>query len=501
VPSPAPGAAWQLLNDPFSAQTTAYGLAVFGSQGIAVVGRSSSIAVSADAGVTWSQSSTGHAGYPRAVAFADAQHGYAVGPSWVVTTSDGGMTWSPATTVAGTLTSVAAAGNFVFALGPTTTGITVSTDGGVTWTTEAAGQTAGLGLDAVVADAAGFAAASGSNGTLVRDPATSTWQAPATPPPPGTVALAMTAQPDWQPGNPDLVAVSAAGAAGSDDAGQTFTPLPAPPAAARSAHQMAAGLLDGLSPTLLVGSGAGLLGSLGPLDGMSAPAWSLSDGPLDTDVVGISSGEGSVAYAVTTAGAIARTVSYGRTPAIVAASPTSLTAGGDVELTSTVAIRAPGKLLLERSPAGKPWTVRWSWPLTPPDPGTVADTPLVTTRYRLRFLYNNTTAAVSRTLTVGVRPQIAVAHATLRLRRGDIYRVTGTVFPAHPGRILTVWTDRGGRWHRIGLGGTIRLDNASAFHTRRFGTPVRERYHLQVRMAADASHLAGVSPRVTVIVR
>ena len=501
APTPAPGAAWTKLNDPFPAPATAFGVAAFGDLGVAVVGASPQIAVSTDGGLTWSLHDSGQARYPRAIAFADALHGYAVGPGYVIATTDGGSTWARATTATGTPTSVSAAGDQVVALGPA--GALVSTDGGASWQTEAVGQTDGL--TSVVVDATGFAAASGSAGTLLRTPSdpSALWLTPQTPPPGVTVALTLGRQPSWGSGGPDLVAVSATGAAASDDAGQTFTSLAAPPFAGREAGQLSAALVGPSRPRLVVGTGGGLIESYGPLDGVSTPVWWLESGPLDTDVVGIAAAQGSVAYAVSTTGAVARTVSYGVTPAAIAAKPLSLTAGGGVRLTLAVTVRAPGTLVLERRPAGKAWSamVSWPWSMAPPSLAAVTDEPLLTTSYRLRFLYHGQTTAVSRTVKVGVRPRIAVAHKTLRLRRGAVYQVTGTVFPAHPGAALTVWTDRGGRWHKIGLGGKIRLDAASAFHTRRFGTPYRETYHLRVRMAADSRHLSAASPRVTVIVR
>jgi len=64
-----------------------------------------------------------------------------------------------------------------------------------------------------------------------------------------------------------------------------------------------------------------------------------------------------------------------------------------------------------------------------------------------------------------------------------------------------VWTNRGGHWHQIPLGGTLTLSSGSTFRTRLFGTPLRETYRLQIRMAADADHMAGASTVVKVTIR
>ena len=107
----------------------------------------------------------------------------------------------------------------------------------------------------------------------------------------------------------------------------------------------------------------------------------------------------------------------------------------------------------------------------------------------------------SRAVTVGVRPTIVVNQSSLHLRKGVVYRLTGRVLPAENGALVTVWTNRGGKWHRCATGGRVRLSSRSTFKTRLFGTPNRESYMLQVRMAADRRHLAAVSSLVRVAIR
>ena len=77
---------------------------------------------------------------------------------------------------------------------------------------------------------------------------------------------------------------------------------------------------------------------------------------------------------------------------------------------------------------------------------------------------------------------------------------------APAGRYVEVWSDRVGdrrlgAWHRIRIGWRVPLTDGRTFVTRTFGTPLRETYHLKIRMAGDGQHLAGWSPRITVTVR
>jgi hypothetical protein len=107
---------------------------------------------------------------------------------------------------------------------------------------------------------------------------------------------------------------------------------------------------------------------------------------------------------------------------------------------------------------------------------------------------------------VGVRHKVRVSTTSIRLARASTYRVSGSVAPRKVGGGVEVWTDRAGNnklgsWHRITVGGYVNLVNGTSFTTRSFGTPVRETYHLKIRMAGDSQHLQGWSPRITVTVR
>jgi hypothetical protein len=445
----------------------------------------------------------------QSVAFIDSTHGYAVGPTnHFDETSDGGATWSvpslPTLDPADTFEAVAAAqsGALVSVLGRKS--VLTTTDGGTTWTQEATSGIASYPSAplSIVAGPAGFAAAAGGNDALLTRDTTGAWTAQAAPSSDPVVALA--GAPVWNNGAPDLFAVTATGVSGSANAGATFTALPTPPVPPGGA-QVSAALFGVPQPQLLVGGLSGLLERYVPASSdWVTGAWASDTGPLTGTIVSCATGPGSVAYALSASGRVERTMSSGAAPFSLTASTARVTATGDVGLTAASSIRAPGKLVLEEQPAGGTWQTlvpSWPWSTSPMAPGDVIDEPLSTTRYRLRFVFAGRTAATSAAVTVGVRPEITVAHRSLTLRKGGVYRLAGQIFPAQRGRQVQIWTNRGGAWHRLTLGGTVSLVRGSTFATRRFGTPARETYELQVRMAASAAYLAGASALVKVTVR
>jgi hypothetical protein len=222
-----------------------------------------------------------------------------------------------------------------------------------------------------------------------------------------------------------------------------------------------------------------------------------------------------VCYATTAGGRVERTLSAGADVGMVLRTTPSLdhekygaiiTIGAGVELSGSTTVLAPGVLRLQARPAG---ATAWQT-VASGDPGATTvsgtETPGRTTRYRLRFVFAGTAAATGGTVAVGVRRRVSVPATTYRLSRHDVYRLRGSVEPAAPGRHVEVWTDRVadhrlGPWHRISLGWRVPLADGRTFVTRRFGTPVRETYHLKIRMPPAGRHLAGWSPRITVIVQ
>jgi photosystem II stability/assembly factor-like uncharacterized protein len=504
-PTPTPASSpWALVTNPSPSPASSGAIATFGSAGVAVTGTGGSIAVSTDGGATWAHRSLPDAPV-TSVAFSDATHGWAVGPpDHFDATTDGGATWQAVTMPSGdtdTLEAIAADPSVVCALGQSS--VLTSTDGGTTWSQEATSGIASYPSApfSLVAGPAGFAAAAGGNGAFLTRDATGAWTTQASPSSDSVVALALARAPVWGDGAPDLFAITANAVLGSDDKGASFAALPAP----FGAGQLSAVLLAAPRAQLLVAGSSGLLQRYLPSGSdWATGAWVSDAGPLSGAIVSCAAGPGSVAYALSAAGRVERTMSYGAAPFSLTVDATKVTAGGDVALNASSPIRAPGKLILEDKLAGGTWqslVQPWPWSTNPATPGDVVDEPLVTTQYRLRFVFAGQTAAASTPVSVGVRPEITVARRTLTLHRGAVYRITGQVFPAEPGARVTIWTNRGGTWHKLTLGGSVALVRGSTFATRRFGTPGRESYELQVRIAADANHLSGASSRVSVTVK
>ncbi len=498
--SPAAAAsapAWTKLSDPFPAGVTLRSVATFGTSGVALLGSSSSIAISDDGGTTWKLHPTSGGQALQAIAFANASDGFAVGPpSTILETIDGGATWAadPSTSL-GTFSAVTASVAFVAALDATSITAT-TTPAAPSWAPE---QPLTTPLSSIVAGTAGFAAAAGGGGTIMtRSTAPTTWTAGTLTPPDDIVALALAPAPVWGDGTPDLFAVSASGVQGSDDEGASFSPLPDRPASAGGSTQLSAAYLGGPHPTLLVGGQAGMLERYN-VDGGT---WQADRGVLTGDIVAVAAGRGSVACAISATG-IERTLSYGDPAATLSATPATLTAGNHVHFAVSSPILASGTMILEDRPAGGSWRqlASRSWSTSLPTFPAVSDAPLRTTRYRLRFVYAHQTAMTSPAVTVGVRPAIKVGRTSLTLRKGAVYRLTGRVLPAENGASVSIWTNRGGTWHRCGIGGTVRLSSGSTFKTRLFGTPKRESYQLQVRRAADTLHLAAMSALVKVTIK
>ena len=483
-------------------------IATFGDAGVAVAGTGSTIAVSTDGGATWVQRKL--PAWPvQSVAFSDATHGWAVGPpNNFDATTDGGATWQavsslPTLNPTDTFEAVAASrtGALVSVLGQRS--VLSTTDGGATWTQEATSGIASYPSAplSIVAGPVGFAAAAGGNGALMARDLGGLWSEQSSLSGETVADLALADTPVWGDGTPDLFAITAAGVSGSDDGGATFAALPAPPGSA----QLSAALFGTPNPQLLVGGESGLLERYAPSSSdWSTGIWASDRGPLTGRIASVATGPGSVAYALSTSGRVERTLSGGAAAFALGASTSSVTASGDVSLTAASSIRAPGRLILEAQPAGGKWQTlvpAWPWSTDPAAPGDVVDEPLSTTQYRLRFVFAGHTAATSAPVTVGVRPEVTVARRSVALHKGAVYRLSGQVFPAQVGRTVQIWTNRGGSWHRLKLGGTVSLVHGSAYATRKFGTPARETYKLQVRMAASAAYLAAVSPQVTVTVK
>ena len=435
----------------------------------------------------------------QAVAFSDANHGWAVGPADTIdVTSNGGTTWQ-AVNVTGNFDAIAAATSArlvcALSLSPSliVTAINLTTP---TWTAEATTLTSyPTAPTSIVAGPAGFAAATGANGAPTR----------------GSHG---TGSPDDLPesGGPGDDFDTGAGLRHPSTVrcrrdrhpGERHPPPPPRPCLLRQSplecRDTALGdVLRAPQPQLLVGGQSGLLERFV----LSNNTWKSDAGPLTGAIVSCAAGPGGVAYALSSDGHIERTLSYGAAPLSLKTSTTKVTASNDVLLTASSSCRAPGTLTLDERPAGGAWKAirTWPWSSQPASDCVVRLAPLSTTQYRARFVFAGHSAARSAAVTVGVRPRISLAYTSLHLRRGAIYRLTGKVFPAERGRKVTIWTNRGGTWHKITGGAVVALVQGSSFATRLFGTPISESYKLQVRMAGNASYLAAKSALVNVTIK
>jgi photosystem II stability/assembly factor-like uncharacterized protein len=504
---------WSTMPAPVPATTRLNAAATFGDAGLVVAGAQGAVAVSENGGVTWTaRPATGAAGVTlRGVAFTDAEHGVVVGDSGTILVGapddQGTFTWTAATlpgNLNSSLRAVAMSGTIGYVVGDR--GVLLRTDDeGATWTDENPPTKADLNAVAVSADG-NVAAAVGAGGTLLVND-NGTWEARDT----GT--------------NADLldVALTAAGAVYCSSTERVYsltgtgalTALPAPPLSGAKISSLAL-VENGASSRLVAGGSGGWLAGIAT----GGDTWTRQTGGGTSEVTSLAAADGGVCYATTAGGRVQRGLNGGWTYtfALTAkpAAPTSsgykaiVTAGNKVDLRGSTTIPASGVLLLEARATGS--SARKTVASGRPGASITlsSQTPAVNTLYRLRFLFAGKTAAVwpapGREVRVGVRHKVGVSSTSITVRRGTVYQVSGSVFPTKIGGVVEVWTDRAGNrklgpWHRILVGGYVPLANGSTYATRRFGTPVTETYHLKVRMAGDAHHLVGWSPRVTVTVR
>lgn len=236
-----------------------------------------------------------------------------------------------------------------------------------------------------------------------------------------------------------------------------------------------------------------------------APAtWTTGATALDEPRTAVTVPAQSVAYVLGNDGRVARTFSSGRSPANLAPATKTITAGQRVTLGSMVRVAAPGEIVAERRVPGGTWRIvrRVAWATS--DWGRLVEfgfTPVLTTDYRLRFVYGGLSRIVSPTSRVTVKPRLTPEKLRIAVSRGAAYRFKGKVYPALRGEKVRLYTDRGGKWHQIGIGGVVKLRDGVRWTSRLFGTPVRETYHLRARIDATTRHGASWSPIVTVVVR
>ena len=498
--SAAPGP-WKTLTRPWATTVTVKDVAAFPPAGVALAGSGSRVALSRNGGASWLQRGPdlqGSVGDINALDFRDAAHGVAVGSrGLILVTSDGGRSWRSPRISGGTpsrdLLAVDLSGPRGYA-GGASGALLSTTDGGETWT-----RVSSVTFERItaIATARDGSAVAGTDGGLLLTGVDAAWAIAATVAQPVQDATAAT-ETTWDDSWPDLFVGLGSSLTGSTD-GSSFGwtlessagPWPA-----------ITWLGEPGGDVLLAGAG----GAVHTIDGVASPSTVVpraATGIGDARAAAAPGGQ-SAAFVLSADGRVARTLSAARTPATLSDPPAAVTAGSTVTLRSNVQIAAPGTLVLEGRVPGKSWGRRVSVAWTADSWGTrsLSVSPTLNNSYRLSFVYGGRSSVVSgATTVVKVRPKLTPERLTYRLSRGTAYRFRGTVYPRLAGEQMQLYTDRGGGWHRIDIGGTVRLSKGGTWTSRLFGTPVRETYHLRARVKATARHAEAWSPVVTVTIR
>ena len=499
-PSVAAAAPWQTLTRPWPATVKVTDIEAFPPAGVALAGAGSRVALSLNGGASWLQRGPDLQGSTDGISaldFRDAAHGVVVGArGLILVTSDGGMSWRSPVILGGAptrdLLDVDLAGLKGYAVGGSGTLLSTS-DGGETWTRVPAVTFEAIATVAAAPD--GSAVAGTDVGSLLTGSGT-TWVVAATPAQPVLDAVAST-QTTWGDAWPDLVVSLGSSLLGSTDGSSfgwslesTVGPWPA---------LAWAGMPSG--DLLLAGTGGAVYAVDSTLPSAVVPRASTGIGDA---LAAAAPGGQSVAYVLGTDGRAARTLSSARSAATLAAPPAQITAGASFTLDATVQIAAPGTLVLESRVPGRSWAQRRSaaWTAASWGPWSFPVSPTLNSSYRLSFVYGGRSTPISvATSTVKVRPKVTPNHLSYSLRRGAVYRFGGKVYPSLSGESVQLYTDRGGGWHKIDIGGTAKLSSSGTWTSRRFGTPIRETYHLKAHVKATTRHAEAWSAVATVTIR
>lgn len=498
-PAFAVTSAWHLVKSPPAAAGSLRAITTAPPSRVLVAGAAGAVWRSVDGGATWVKHSPATAAGLNGIAFSSLARGVVVGARGTIFyTVNGANTWLAAT-VAGSPTgdffAVAVRGNLGLAVGAAGL-VAESTDYGATWTVDAAPVTAALRSVALAAD--GGAVVTGDGGALVaRANSASGWTV--LDESPDTIgATAVDPRLGLGGGALRLFAARPSLLIASAD-GISFAPVTTSlPLYSGVAGIRALATLGAPAPRLLVADEIGTLSTYRFDSGATASG----RGPLKT-VLAAAGSDQSVGYVLSPTGGVERTLSAGLAPLLSSVNYAHIAYGRHFSLRGTVRVAAPGKLALQRSYFGtRTWTtlVTRTWTAATPAGAVFTVTPSVNAGYRLVFVYGGKSAAIGPVRTVTVRPLIAVKTLRLRVRLGATYKISGSVRPALRGRSVEVYTDRGGRWHRIAIGGFVKLRNGLTFTSRAFGTPKVETYHLRAYLRADRFHAASWSATMTVTV-
>lgn len=494
----AAAAPWTQVTRPWTASRGVNDVYAFGTTGLAVAGDDGNIAVTRDGGHSWSVAVPGGLSTAvfTAIAVDTAGRGVVASGGLLLVRPGWTSTWrrpvydGPGPGAA--INDIALQGSRGVAVGDDGV-IMTSDDAGATWRRLDSPTTSSITSVAIAGD--GKAVAGSSAGEILVGTA-DTWTLA------GTVAgrvtsVAAARTPVWGDGQPDLFAATGSDVVGSDNA-LAFASLPGLPNLGSQAWPFLA--WAGLPDRSLLIAGANQAGFF------SSPSqvWvSGSSGASSTAGAAAPAGQ-SVAYLLAADGRLLRTLSAGRTPADIKLSSTRILVGASVRVTAAGRVAAPGTLLVRERVPGRSWGTARTFSWVSGDWNRSLSfllAPTLTREYRLDFKYGSTVTVLTPVVKVVVTPKITTARSSFSLRRGDVFRFSGTVTPTLSGESVGLYTDRGGSWRPITVQPSVKLVNGRTWTSRQFGTPKAETYHLRAHLAATSKHGSAWSRVVTVTIR
>ncbi len=492
----AAGSPWAPVKSPAGAAWNAHDACAFGSRNLALAG-DGHVAISRDAGATWKV--VVPAGYSAtaftAVAFNASGRGVVASGGLLLASGDWGATWAPSAYVGpgptASVRDVAVRGSRAVAVGDAGM-IMTSSDSGATWHAAESPATSALTCVAIAGDGTAVA---GSDAGEILVGATAWTVAGVAAAPVTSVTAASVAV--WGDGQPDLFAATGQDVLGSDDA-LTVASLPGLPDL--SAGSWPALAWAGEPERALLLAGAEQAGSFG-----SSRSWTPApNGLLDGLVTATAPGGQSVAYLLGADGRLLRTLSDGGDPATVKLSKSRVVSGSKTRLTATVHVAAVGTVTLRTRIPGRAWSTlrRLTWAAGDWGRRVTLDlSPSLSHEYRLQFTYGGTTVDLAPLAKVTAVPRITTARSRYGLRRGAVFRFSGSVAPKLGRERVELYTDRGGSWRPVSLQRSVALAKGRTWTSRRFGTPKRETYHLRAHLKRTRTHAEAWSRIVTVAIR
>ena len=411
-------------------------------------------------------------------------------------TSDGGKTWhapvyvGPAPSAA--INDIALRGSVAIAVGDEDD-FFGSDDAGATWRRVHSPTNEALSSVAIAGD--GVAVAGSAAGEVLVGSGENWAVAGSTAGP--VTSVAAPPVPAWGDGQPDLIAAAGSDVVASDD-GLTFATLPGLPTVGAPSSWSVVAWSSVPARSLLMAGGQ----TAGYFD-MVSGAWVSGSTGLTAARAVAPAGQ-SVGYVLGVDGRLARTLSAGRVPATAKLGKSRITLGETTRLTATVSIGAPGSVLLRTRVPGRAWETLQTLPWTAADWGrqlSVSLSPTLTHEYGLWFRYGATETQLAPLAKLTVIPRVFTARARYDLRRGAVFRFSGSVSPRLRGESVELLTDRGGRWRPISLQTAVKLTDGRTWTSRPFGTPKAETYHLRAHLKATKAHAEAWSRIVTVSIR